>query len=196
MRNKKIIFLIFALAIILVPIYMIVSSENILNNGTFYKFRPQARDPFDPFRGKFLRINYDTNSIPTKEKVKQGDEVYISIGVDEKGFAYFKEAYTKAPEKGDYLTAKVRYANDSRGRGWQTEVASVESEDQMNYISIKAPDHMCKYFINEDYALAAEDAYAKERENAYIGVRILNGSARVQDIYLKGKPIMDYLKGK
>ena len=196
MKNKKIIFLFFALAIILVPVYMIVSSEDVLNNGTFYKFRPQARDPFDPFRGKYLRINYDTNSIPTKEKLKRGDKVYVSIGVDEKGFAYFKEAFLKAPKKGDYLPANVRYADDFRGRGRRVEAALVDSEEPMNYISIKPPNNMCKYFINEDYAQAAEDAYFKEWKNAYIGVRILDGSARVQDIYLKGKPIMDYLKNK
>lgn len=183
MKKKKIVFLVFALVIVLVPVYVIMNSQDILENGTYYKFRPQAYDPIDPVRGHYLRINYDIGNIPTEDNVKRGDDVFVSIGVDEKGFAFFKEVFKNKPKKGDYLAAKVSYIQ----------------EDRRNYqktVSIEAPDHMCKYYINEDYGLAGEIAFRNERENAYIGVRIQDGIARIQDIYLRGKPIMEYLKKK
>lgn len=200
MKNKKIIFLIFALAIIVVPLYVIVSSQDILNNGTFYKFRPQAYDPLDPFRGKYLRVNYDTRQIPTEEDFEDGDEVYVSIGVDEEGFAFFEEAFTKPPKKGDYLTSKVLYVSgmeEIRSGVFGRRSNAIVDDDRGNYkrmVSIEIPDNMCKYFINEDYALPAEKAFIKERENAYIGVRIKDGQCRLEDIYIKDMPIMEYLK--
>lgn len=201
MKNKKIIFLVFALAIIIVPIYVIVSSQDVLNNGTFYKFKPQAYDPIDPFRGKYLRVNYQTNNIPTKDDFKRGDEVFVSIGIDTLGFAFFEEAFKKAPIKGDYLSSKVIYGSDliqmrsesSVFRG-ESQTRNTSREGYVKTVSINAPDNMCKYFINEDYATKAETAYFKERDNAYIGVRILDGSARLEDIYLQGMPLMEYLK--
>ncbi len=200
MKKKKIIFIVFALAIIMVPIYVIVSSQVILTNGTYYKFKPQAYDPIDPFRGKYLRINYETNNIPTYDNIEDSDEVFVSIGVDKDGFAYFEEAFKKPPKKGDYLSAKVRYVrgaeNIEEGVFGRTD-NTINEDDRGSYqkiVSIEPPDNMCKYFINEDYAKKAEKAYFKERDNAYIGVRILDGSARMVDIYLDGKPIMDYLK--
>ena len=53
---------------------------------------------------------------------------------------------------------------------------------------------MNKYFINEDDALRAEKVLVKERANIYIGVRILDGSARLDNIFVYDQPILDYLK--
>ncbi len=91
MTIKKKLFFVFAAIILLVPVYVAVSSQNVLNNGTFYKFKPMAYDPFDPFRGKFLSVNYSTDFVPTKFDFDEDETVYVSIGVDNEGFAFFEE---------------------------------------------------------------------------------------------------------
>ena len=37
-------------------------------------------------------------------------------------------------------------------------------------VSIRPPVNMCKYFINEDYAIPAEKAFQKQSEHVHIGV--------------------------
>lgn len=200
MKNKNRIFLIYAIAILIVPIYVIVSSQNILSNGTFYKFRPQAYDPVDPLRGNYLRINYDLRSVPTNDDFEERDEVYISIGVDTAGYAFFKEAFKSPPKKGDYLCSKVQYVSgmeEVREGIFGRRNNSISPNDRGNYkttVSVDIPDNLCKYFINEDYGLAGEKAFRKERQSAYVGVRIKGGECRIQDIYIKDMPIMEYLR--
>ncbi len=175
MKNKKLFFFGFALLILLIPAYLVFKSESILTDGTLYKFRPQAYDPFDPFRGKFLRMNYDTGDIPCNEDVDEDQTVYVSVGVDEEGYAFFEEVFTKPPKDKDYVKSVVRYTHG-------------------NEVDIEIPDNMRKYFINEDKALDAEHVFFEERDSIYIGVRILDGEARLEDIYVHNQPILEYLE--
>jgi uncharacterized membrane-anchored protein len=200
MKKKKILFFAFALAIIIVPIYVIMSSQDILTNGTYYKFRPQAYDPIDPVRGHYLQINYNRDNIPTDDDIKSHDDVYVSIGVDDEGFAYFKKVFKNKPKKGDYLAVKAMYVSgmeEIRQGVFSRQSNAIVEDDRGNYkktVTIEVPDNMSRFYINEDYGLAGEKAFLKERESAYIGIRIKGGLARIQDIYLKGTPIMEYLK--
>ncbi|MFT5778678.1 MAG: putative membrane-anchored protein [Crocinitomicaceae bacterium] len=209
MKNKKILFFAFAAIVLLIPIYIAANSQYILSSGTLYKFRPAVYDPFDPFRGKYLQINYDTRNIPTNEEFKKNDDVYVSIGVDEDGYAYFKEAFKTAPTTSDYLVSTVSSIDgffnlvsiDMEELDFDMDDLEDLDPDDSNEpgpsfkgsINIKVPDNMCKYFINEDDALRAEIVFDDQRDSSYVGVRILNGSSRLEDIYIKNKPILDYL---
>jgi uncharacterized membrane-anchored protein len=202
MTIKKGLFIAFAAIILLVPVYVAVSSLNVLNNGEFYKFKPMAYDPFDPFRGKFLRVNYETNNIPTKFDFEENETAYVSIGVDGEGFAFFEEAFKSPPEKKDYLKTTVNWSGIDARLQREIEMAielddfNLESIDTRSSVNIKIPDNMNKYFINEDDALLAEKTFIKEQENIYIGVRILNGEVRLENIYVYDQPILDYLDSK
>ncbi len=54
--------------------------------------------------------------------------------------------------------------------------------------------NVTKSLLSEDYAMPAEMAFQKQREHVHIGVRIMDGEARIVDIYINGKPILDYLR--
>ena len=199
MTFKKGLFFAFAACIVLIPLYVAVNSQNILNSGKLYKFKPMAYDPFDPFRGKFLRVNYQTNSIPTTFDFEEGEMAYVSIGVDKEGYAFFEEAFKVPPKDKDYVKSSVEWSgvNDLLLREIENASDSdnfdLESIDTRSSINIKITDNMNKYFINEDDALKAEKVFLKERENIHIGVRILDGEVRLEDIYVSDKPILDYL---
>lgn len=201
MTIKKGLFIAFAAIILLVPIYVAVSSQNVLNNGTFYKFKPMAYDPFDPFRGKFLRVNYETNDIPTKFQFEEDETAYVSIAVDEEGYAFFQEAFKSPPKRGDYLKTTIAWAGVNAKLMREMERAA-EEDDRLSYIDapsavrIEIPDNMNKYFINEDDALRAERVFRKEQENIYIGVRILDGEVRLDNIFVYDQPILDYIDSK
>ncbi len=202
MTIKKKLFFVFAAIILLVPVYVAVSSQNVLNNRTFYKFKPMAYDPFDPFRGKFLSVNYSTDFVPTKFDFDEDETVYVSIGVDNEGFAFFEEAFKSPPKKKDYLKTVIRESRLVRSLEREIEAAIEQGDfdpsmiDTRSNVSIKIPDNMNKYFINEDDALKAETVFREEQENIYIGVRVLNGEVRLDNIFVYDQPILDYIESK
>lgn len=203
MTIKKGLFIAFAAIILLVPVYIAISSQNVLNKGELYKFKPMASDPFDPLRGKFLSVNYQRNNIPTDFDFDEGETAYVSIGVDEEGFAFFEEAFKSPPKKSDYLETTIVWSGVNARLQRQIDMASelddfeaLASIDTRSTVRIEIPDNMNKYFINEDAALRAEKVLNKERENIYIGVRILDGEVRLDNIFVYDQPILDYLASK
>src|SRR3989338_2601520 len=78
MKTKKIIFAVFALVVVLIPIYLIFQSEDVLTNGHQHKLRLEGYDPFDPFRGKFLRLRFES-SVPCESDIKTGDQGFVLL---------------------------------------------------------------------------------------------------------------------
>lgn len=199
MTIKKGLFFAFATIIVLIPVYVAWNSQYVLNNGKLYKFKPLAYDPFDPFRGKFLRVNYNTDDIPTKHDFEEGETAYVSIGVNEEGFAFFEEAFKRPPTDMDYLKTKIRWSGlESRMKqelrdAMEDEAFDIGDMDIRNTVRIEIPDNMNKYFINEDDALRAERVFQEERDNIYIGIRILDGEVRLDNIFVYNQPIIEYL---
>jgi uncharacterized membrane-anchored protein len=177
MKSKKIIFGVFAVIILMIPLYLILNSEDILENGHRHKIRLRGYDPFDPFRGKFLRLNYDS-TIPCDIGLKDGEEAYILLEKDSLGFSHFAYAKSEKPDHDDYIKAELMYLYDG-----------------MANIKI---DNLTKYFINEDKASEAEDVvqgFTRQRPNdIYVAVRVLDGEARLEDIFVEETPLLEYLE--
>jgi hypothetical protein len=55
-----------------------------------------------------------------------------------------------------------------------------------------------KYWVTERDAPAAEDAYLalsrRDKQNAFITVRVLRGDAAIEQLYLDNQPLGDYLR--
>ena len=174
--SKKIGFLIFALIILAIPLYLMLTSENVLENGYRHKIQLEGRDPFDPFRGKFLRLNFDDNV--ECFDCEEGDEVYVTLDKNEDGFSYFSFASKDQPDHSDYFKAEVKYTTGTTA-------------------TLKI-DNLSKYFINEDKAKEAEDvlaAYTWQRpEDLYLAIRVLDGEARLEDIFIEETPLLEFLE--
>jgi uncharacterized membrane-anchored protein len=77
MDRKKILILAFALMVVAqfyVPISMITESEDILSEGTPYKFRTAPIDPNDPFRGKYITLSFKENFCTVSDKNQNGSQ--------------------------------------------------------------------------------------------------------------------------
>jgi len=177
MNRKKLAFGLFALIILIIPLYLILNSEDVLENGHRHKIRLQGYDPFDPFRGKFLRLRYD-DLIPCNESLKAGDESYVLLEKDSLGYSYFATAETVKPDHDDYILAEMLDVGGGYGR-------------------IKI-DNLTKYFINEDKAYEAERLvldFTRERpDDIYVAIRVLDGEARLEDIFVEETPLLEYLE--
>ncbi|MBI3136749.1 MAG: GDYXXLXY domain-containing protein [Bacteroidetes bacterium] len=177
MKNRKLIFALFALIILLIPLYVILNSEDVLENGNRHKIRLQGYDPFDPFRGKFLRLRYD-DVISCDENLEQGDRAFVLLEKDSLGYSYFASAESEKPTHNDYIEAELMWVDGG-----------------MANIKI---DNLTKYFINEDKAYEAERVvmdFTREKPDAiYVAIRVLNGEARLEDIFVEETPLLQYLE--
>ena len=105
------IFLIFILVVLVqlfVPAKMIFNQEHIMANGAAYKFKTQPIDPSNPFKGKYIYLNYDLNSAPSKDTTwTTSTTIYVTIITDSLGFAKVKDVSKEDPKEGDYIKSKV-----------------------------------------------------------------------------------------
>lgn len=155
---KKIAFFSVMLIYIGVPSQMIYSYQSTLRNGNVYRFKPAPVDPYDAARGKYVtlsymleNINYDTS----KASFKDGDDVYLKLGKDTSGFAIITEALEEAPVNDDYIKTMVNWAY----------------VDSIGHVSFSLP--FTRYYLPEDMAQDAEDAYRENISWGIIGKRIL-----------------------
>ncbi|MEN9997322.1 MAG: hypothetical protein RI922_312 [Bacteroidota bacterium] len=175
--SKKIIFFVFALVLIAVPIYIIFSSEAILEKGHQHKVKLEGFDPFDPFRGKYLMLNYDF-SVDCDQTMEEGDAGFVVLEKDENGFSYFSKVTIQAPIHDDYVKCTVY------------NVYNGKAEIQL--------DNIGKYFINESKAKSAEELLMEsvqiDSNGAYATIRVLNGECRLEEVYVKGKPLKSFFQ--
>lgn len=190
---KKPIYLIVAFFVIMFlylayPAYLIATHENILNTGEVYRFKPRPIDPYDAFRGKYIVLSYDQNSLSYPNALEVFDfnsTAYLKVEKDAQGFAKITDASIHTPDFSNYIEVQVNYTDS-------------------NTIYYNLP--ITRYYMNEDYALAAEKAYndmvRQQNRNssdsttvaAYVDVRVKDGMAIIEELYLQNQPIMEYLK--
>ncbi len=92
-----------------VPGNMIWQEENTIRHGKAYKFRTEPIDPNDPFRGKYIVLNFEVNSFQVNCPDWTGiEEVYVYIEEDAEGFARATHVSPKLLESDqDYVIANV-----------------------------------------------------------------------------------------
>lgn len=104
-------FLIMVAAQWYVPGKIIVDQENALTVGTAYKFKTRPIDPNDPFRGKYVWLNYEMESVKSADSIwdyQQSIYVYIKTGTD--GYAEATRASkTLLDTNQDYVKADAGY---------------------------------------------------------------------------------------
>lgn len=113
MKTKKTIFILFIILVIIqliAPLKMIYNQENILKKGKPYKFLTQPIDPNDPFRGKYIRLNYKIRSYKTLDSIwNRNDKIYVYLK-DSIGYAKIDTVCKqKVNTKKDYVIAKVKW---------------------------------------------------------------------------------------
>jgi uncharacterized membrane-anchored protein len=172
------IFLLVAALQLLAPASMIYQQETTLSRGVPYRFKTAPIDPYDPFRGRYVRLNVEAGSTPVAADaaLKKGQWAYVLLGKDEQNFATLKHAYREPPAVGDYLRLKVRSAyNDS--------------------VSLKMP--FDRYYAEESIAPEIERAYRNSarrgRQDAFVMARVKDGRGVIEELYIEDLPILEFL---
>ena len=176
-----ILFIIVAGAQIFVPAEMILGQERILEKGTLYKFKTAPIDPNDPFRGKYIVLRYDMErDVPTSETWERNEAIYISLGIDNMGFAEVVALGKQKPNEAvDFVKATVGYY-------------------QKNQKQVSFNLEFDRYYMEESKAQDAEILYVEANRNnkkeAHALVYILDGKAVLDDVIIDGKSIKDWVE--
>ncbi len=167
---------------LLIPASMIGKREATIRNGTPYRFKTRPVDPHDPFRGRYVALDFEERSAKVEnEKIRRGQKVFVEVHEGDDGFAKLGKASRERPEGSDYI--KVRASYSSGGKGGST-------------VNVELPFE--RYYMNEKRAPEAERAYwdnnLRTNRNTFALVKVLDGMAVTEGLYIDGKHVLDYLE--
>ena len=171
-------FLVLAAVQLAVPASMIWSREQTLQQGTAFKFRTGAVDPYDIFRGRYVTLRFEERTAPWRDTTppRSGLTVYATIAEGADGFARFSGATTARPAEGAYLKMRV----------WRPQAGQ-------QTVQLDVP--FDRYYLEESLAPAAEAAYRRhsrgEKRNAYVVLRVRAGQGVLEELYVAGQPILE-----
>ena len=184
MRRRVVLFALVALALVqlAVPLRMIANRQRVLESGELFRFRTGPVDPYDAFRGRYVALTMAEDTVATTEASDfvGGQRVFVLLETDDQGFARPVGIEAGRPPGGPYVEATVsRFHADPH--------------------SVRVRYPFDRYYMNEELAPAAERAY-RERSgggegDAWVEVRIRDGSAVLEELYVAGQPIGDFLSG-
>ena len=167
-----------AVAQLAVPAWMIAGHERVLREGRQLKIETRPVDPADVFRGRFVALGYTLDQVPrplVRGEFDHEDTGYLELREGANGFAEVV-ALHKEPPAGE-LVLKV-------------EITFVSPET----VGVELPFN--RYYMDENAAPAAEIAYRERAtdEASWVTVRILNGRAVLEELYIGGKPVREFLR--
>lgn len=185
-KNKKWWF--FAAAILaqfIVMFLWVLRSNDTLENGTIYKFRLQGYDPHDPFRGKYLRIQFKDNIMEMQNEdeamtIINALEVYAKFSVDDEGFAM-----------------PMSLSQSISDNALKVEVTRDYFSSEMTSIRIRIQYPFDRLWMNQKECPVAEKVVNKAlsgNKHVYALVSIKNGDGVLKDIEVDGVSIKDLVK--
>lgn len=179
MKARLALFILLATAQLAVPAAMILGREDILATGARYLFQTRPVDPYDVFRGRYVALAFEADTAPRPEgfRPKTEERCFALLDNDAEGFAVFRGLSRERPTGGEYLEV----------------TALPGGKDE---VRLKLP--FDRYYLNEDLAPEAERAYReagrRDKAPAWVSVRIKDGRAVIEELYLEGLPAAEYLR--
>lgn len=176
-KLRLIIFLLVALAQITVPASMIWKRQRTLREGRLWKFRTAPVDPVDAMRGRYLVLRFEAENFSSATPLPYQDTVYVKLKEDADGFAAVDQVDVKLPEGDDVV--------------WAEGFSSYQGKGHVRF-------SFDRLWVTEANAPAAERAYAdhsrREKIDAYATVRVMAGDAGIEELYIAGQPLREYLR--
>lgn len=178
--KKEYVIGLFALLILVqiaVPVSMIAQREATLKNGTAFRFKTAPVDPYDAFRGRYVAIRVDVAKVGYQGRLNYGQKVFALLDVDGNGFAQVSGVSLQKPAGVAYLKATAYPVGNKEVR-------------------IDLP--IDRYYMEEKAAPRAEALYRqhsrRDKQDAYVTVRIRDGFAVVDGLYINDQKIETLLK--
>jgi len=164
-----------------VPLAMIKDQEEVLSSGKVFRFKTRPVDPSDPFRGKYITLDFEAAAFPDNSSRvwERGQKIFVLLGEDSDGFARIVDLVEDNPDpEVDYVEAEVSF---------------VDGEN----VSITYPFE--RFYLEESRASDAEKVYRDANRNdstqtAHAVVRIKNGKPALEDVMINDRSIVDIVR--
>ena len=168
-----------------IPGYLIGRQEMTLRDGRAYKFRTRPVDPYDAFRGRYVALHFEQGQAPWSgtTQIQRGGRAYARVEEGTDGFAVIREVTPQPPSAGEYFKVQLHYIS------WEANTGTAHFAMPFG-----------RYYMEETKAPLAEQAYrdnnrrGQANRNTYAVVRIRAGHAVLEDLYVGGNPIAQFLQ--
>ena len=164
---------------VITPLSMIFRREHVLKYGEQFKLKVAPVDPYDAFRGRYvaLRLEEDYILCAKEDKLSADQEIYALIDIDSQGYAKFSGFAICRPSSGTYIKTRLRYVSGDKA-----------------YLDLPID----RYYMDEKSAPLAEEIYRQNtqpgKQDAYVVVRIQNGFAVIESLFVKGIRIEELVR--
>ncbi len=172
-------FIIMVLAQWFIPAKMILDRNELLSSGELYKFITAPVDPNDPFRGKYVALEFENNNFDTgvEDDLILGEQVFVIIINNQQGYAEIQSYSKNKPESiQNYLEVTVNRINVT---------------DEIQKVFIDYP--FDRFYLEEFQAEKAEEVYIEalndRSSKAWAEVFIKDGQAVLQDVLIEGQSL-------
>ena len=170
------------------PLASISAREEVLERGEVVRVAVTAPDPFDPLRGRYLRVNPKESEVllaPGVSHLTAGKKVWVQLKKGSDGLHHLGELTEKRPISGDYLPMILRTV-------WNP---VSDSGDKSLKFRVEWP--VDRFYVNEILAPKA-DVWLREntrgKKTVVAELRLLNGTAVITDLDLDGRSFKEILK--
>lgn len=174
MSRRLIAFLVLAVVQLGAAVSGIARYERVLSSGTQLKLEIAPVDPADPFRGRYVSLAFEATRepVPADPDVVMSGPAFAMFTVDERGYAKIERVTRVEPTQGPYIELDQS--------GWL---------DDTSRLHVQLP--LDRYYMQEKLAPDAERAYtnAVRGKGSYALVRVHEGRAVIEGVYLDGVPI-------
>ena len=172
------IFILVALAQLSVPAMLAWGRIQTLAHGRIWKLKTAPIDPVDAVRGRYVMMRFAAeDNYRQPEQLKSVDSIYAILKEGADGFAEIDHLSPSATPGDSAMKVEP-------GGYWDGQQRVV---------------FPFRYFwLSEKRAPAAEQAYRENskrgEQNAFVTIRIRNGDAALEQLYVANKPLADYLR--
>jgi uncharacterized membrane-anchored protein len=181
-RIKLALFVALAIVQLAVAAGAIIRSEVALRSGEVYRFRLQPVDPVDAFRGRYVALRFVLDRAPVDDGTPslRPQKICVPLTVDDEGFARFGPVSLEPPAAKDYLRLRsgVDFIDDSGDR----------------MVSVALPFR--RYYMPEELAREVDRSmWRRGRRPAWVTVRVWGGVGVIQELWIDGVPVREWLAG-
>ena len=205
---KKSIFLIAALIIQCLAIgWLIFRYERVVTKGTEVRFNCQAYDPYDPLRGRYLRVNVRESTTNIAEEIRQK---FVSSVILEKADRKAVLVRVEPNTNGVWRVVEAAFTPSNEGvwikpknimTGYNLSYSEREDEEDLSEFQKRraasgvkiVAEMQNQLFINETIAKKAEkilqEATSVKGKGAVAVYRVLNNEIVITDIEIEDKSV-------
>lgn len=183
MNKRNLILLGFAIVVVVqlaVPSWMILEREWTLREGQVFKFKTKPVDPADAFRGRYVLLSLEPDTVTDAGAWNYGQKAFAVLGTGPDGFATVKRLDRTQPVGEAALQVSAMWSDGRRG------------EVHINWQGLD------RYYMMEDKAPAAETAYRAHNrgtnQTCFITVRVRGSVGVIENLYIDKQPIQTWLR--